>query len=517
MQHSKVLLELGPFKGVNQSQSAEHTAMDSAVDARNITTDDGAIRTVRGTGVLTRMDQVQNFPQTHSIHAIGSNILGLYYKQNGAQRGIGVYCVNGNNVTLDTGSYMETATNVTIVHTLNMQGYHNDVYQPLLAVSLLIETASSKRAVVQAFTQSGANSFKVDLNKGMYLATYVYRLFTANAPHNTNHITYSRLMDPSVFQVDGSLLASAGELAIADIQDGDIVGLFTATDSMLIFKRNGVWRALGSTVQKIELTRLDGTLRPIGGENCVLLGGISYFMTQEGIAQFDGLRVRLLPENAYLRSLWQTLFPPGGSPYTNAVRMIAHRQKIYCLFRSPSVLVVFDTQRRTFSVLEGHGAGSITSGSDFAHPQSNMAPLLICHNAPAIIQLEHGNRYFAGFSAGAPAYSPIEAYWETPRIGLPGISKIKSTQRIYINANGLPMDGTDPDTNPARLRVALYSERDNDAPRQRDIVLHDQSMPTIQMPRLRHRGRVLKMRIQNLNGCAFCIPNMTVRMRDKEV
>lgn len=230
-------------------------------------------------------------------------------------------------------------------------------------------------------------------------------------------------------------------------RDGDVVTAlrtFHAQDHLAVFKRKKVFALMGQDMDNFQLSEARAEPGAVGPNAVVEHGGLLYYISEEGICAYNGLKSVNL-SRMKLKNTWATV---NGSVIE---RSCAGKWNGLLWFGVPTgssaypdLVIVYDHSTGAFWPMSG------ISPSSFASWNDGIGDVFVAGGGAEgyVIQLETGT---TDFEAG------IDAYWESPVLGTDNAEARKKLYRAYV--------ANEPDTSGAVLfAYAVGGQRERATP-----------------------------------------------------
>jgi hypothetical protein len=274
---------------------------------------------------------------------------------------------------------------------------------------------------------------------------------------------------------EGEANQHGGFINCASWDGGKVIGLKVIFDDVLIFKTKTIYKIYGNypgNYRKVELFSSEGA---ISDKSIVKAHNKAYFVANEGIFMYDGTNV--IPISNKIKNTWKNI----NKAYLNKSCGIFFNNKYVIAVPEGNstvnnLIIEFDTVTNSFSLIRGLTVNSFIEYGD---------KLLFSDNSSLIKEYN---------SSGSMA----NAVYETGFTDLGSIDSTKETEYLYFVGNG---SGT--------VRITCITERDIlgksiDVPLTNTIGTYKK--------KLKNKGRLLKLKIQNVNNASFTLSNIKLTM-----
>lgn len=302
--------------------------------------------------------------------------------------------------------------------------------------------------------------------RSAFLALHYERLWAAGKPGEPDAVYWSRAYDPKDFTSDPQLPEKGGGMVLVPTWNGGSVrALMTLFGDVVVFKDYDIHRIIGTYPGNYEVRRVHGVVGPLAARSIVTDGTACYFWGRDGLCLYDGVRAVPIADQ-HLQGLIRQLSPQAAQQAVAAI----HKGVLHLSLPSPGVVVQYDLRRQTYMLRRG---------------------------IPVDAFLPYGDRLL--FASGQNVYvwdegedndgAPIEAFWQTPWTDLGRKDVVKTVTGLYLHGEGSGL-----------IRATLQTEG-----RQK---IRESAFPIgcgrLRIP-VRLRGRRFRLRLENVDGSAFCI------------
>lgn len=318
--------------------------------------------------------------------------------------------------------------------------------------------------------------------KGKYLELHYDRLWLAGDTDNPDRV-YFTTADVNGFDIDDWTYPTeeaeanqhGGFIDCSSWDGGKIIGLKVIFDDVLIFKNKTIYKTFGTypgNYQKVELFSSEGG---IADRSIVKAHNKAYFVASEGIFVYDGTNV--LPISQKLQNTWKTL---NKDYLYKSVGVFYENKYILAVPEGNStvnnLIIEFNTDTNAYTLVRG-----ITVNSFLEYNNE----LLFADNIGYINKYENSG-------------SMSNAVYETGLTDLGYINATKNTQNLYFVGSG---NGD--------IKITCITDRKPEGT-VKIITLTNTEKPYIK--KLKARGRLIGVKIENVNGSSFNIKNFKIQL-----
>lgn len=248
-----------------------------------------------------------------------------------------------------------------------------------------------------------------------------------------------------------------------------ITGLYALSNQLLIFKRDSLYRLLGDRPSNFRILPVDAVFSEPKHMACARYGDRLYFLSDAGLCFFDGQTVR---RPASYRALHRLLQACDMSRCEAAVS----GDTLYFAVRETAgpyndLLIEYSPVRDAFMVRRGFRIAGLCAAR---------GKLYALTDARHVVVFD-GSADYDG--------TPIDAWWETPRIDLGSKLHQKALGELACTGAG----------DPVRIAVLCRGNRYD------SVLTFPPHADTVAETVLRGEGRVFRLRFENRDGGAFSI------------
>lgn len=265
-----------------------------------------------------------------------------------------------------------------------------------------------------------------------------------------------------------------GFIDIPSFDGGSIIGLKAVFDDLLVFKNKSIFRIFGSHPNDFEIERLFSANGGIADKSIVVFENGCYFVAEDGLYFFNGSQVQNITPK--IKNTWNRInkdtinkatATKNGSKYVLAVPT---ENSIFNNF-----IIEYDTLTDTFMFKENEY--NITHLTEF-----------------------NGNILYANASKEITLYNKStcdsDLIYETKYYDLEAPQARKEIEYVYFTASGT-----------GDIQITLETER---KPKTKTVTLTDTLKPY--RVKLKNKGRLMKLKIENVNKSNFVLKELFVSL-----
>jgi hypothetical protein len=322
--------------------------------------------------------------------------------------------------------------------------------------------------------------------KGKYIDLHYERIWMAGDSSNPNRVYFSAANDDGFFPDDWTYPVSEGEanqhggfIEMPTWDGGNIIGLKVVFNDVLIFKTKTIFRIFGTYPGNYTKDQIFASEGAIADKSIASANNRCFFVAKEGIFVFDGTNVVKITDK--ICDTWETL---NKNALDKSVGYYYKNKYIVAVPEGEStennLIIEYDTVNDSFMLKRGR---TINAFLDFDNK-------LLYTDSSGTIQEYNNGSTFNGQN--------ILAYWETGTNDKGYPNATKSSQYLYFIGSG---NGT--------VKFICTTERGS-----KEILVTLTSVEKPYKVKLKNKGRIIGIRIENVNGCDFNIvaPTLTLEM-----
>lgn len=448
------------FLGVHQGMDEALMPSNLAADAQNMDTSGGSLAVSRGCLRYIAQALPGNIRTLAGFHNRTAGVWQLLAATDSA-----LYVAqDGTWRTLRTGLLSGLFASV------NYQIGEKDV--------LILSNGVDAALIWDGSTLSPANG----IPRAAFLALHYERLWAGGKPGEPDAVYWSRAYDPQDFTGDAALPEKGGGMVLIPTWNGGGVRqLMTLFGDVVVFKDYDIHRVIGTYPGNYEVRRVHGVVGPLAPRSIVTDGTACYFWGREGLCLYDGVRAAPIAAQPLKKLI-------GSIPAHSAARACAaiHRGVLYLALpeggEQNDLVLEYDLHRQTYMLRRGVTVDAFLPFGE------------------QLLFAGGGEVFIWGEGSGYDG-APLHAYWQTPWTDLGRKDVVKTVTALYLYGEGA-----------GRVRATLQTEG-----RQKT---RESAFPVgrgrMRIP-IRLRGRRFRLRLENVEGSAFCIgAGVSVRMELEE-
>lgn len=470
MASGEMLIDIGTFRGIDQSQGAVNTDIRTSPDMANFVIESGAMVSAPGA-----TQWAKDLPVTGGETTI---MEAAYHRDDGSTDFRLIAGSGGNLYRLEEGEWVQMGS-----------GYKSDRWD---AINYRKNTEewhiiTNGQDAVQYAARDSHEYLPVEgvPAEGRYIALSDERLWLGGVDKDQEIVYWSWDNDPNNWSVDLENPEQGGGFIYIRTHDGTrVVAVKALLNDVVIFKDRSLHRITGSYPGEYELIQVYGSTGPISENTIVSSGGYVYFLCADGLCVYNGVtvqplalsggdnRLKMLAERINRRAadkacsvIWKekmyVALPIDGSEINNAVLIWDMSEKIYMLM----------TEYRVDSWLVYHGDGA--------------ERLLFARNNRIMVM-------DGDMNDGAE----IKSRWISPWVDVGGKNAKKSSGRVYMSIEAHTVDGSTP-----KIKLIMKSDKKT---REKEVEIKKSGMTVIR-PRVKVRGRMLRFGIETAEGTRITI------------
>lgn len=313
--------------------------------------------------------------------------------------------------------------------------------------------------------------------KGKFIELHKERLWIAGNIDNRDRLYFSSAYDINdwTFPVaPEEANEHGGYIDIPSFDGGKIIGIKTVFDDLLIFKNKSIFRIFGSHPSNFEIERLFSANGGIADKSIVVFENGCYFVAEDGLYFFNGSQVENITHK--IKNTWKRInkeviekatATKNGSKY---VLVIPVNNSLF-----NNLIIELDTLTDSFMIKENNY--EITNIIEF-----------------------NGNILYADSTKNIKLYNKSicdsDLIYETKYYDLETPHARKEIEYIYFTASGT-----------GDIKLTLETERKSNS---KIITLTDTLKPY--RVKLKNKGRLVKLKIENVNKSSFILKELFVSL-----
>ena len=471
MANGEIILDIDSFQGIDQSADGAHKYIRTSPDMSNFIIRRGKMMSAPGATKGAPDLPVNDDGETTILEA-------AYHRTDGTTEFRIIAGAGGNLYKLQDGAWVQVGS-----------GYKSNAWD---AINYRKDTEEwhiiTNGADPIQYSAADDTAYQA-LEGAPVLAKYITlsdeRLWIGGIPDEQEGVYWSWDNDPNNWAVDLEHPEQGGGFIHIRSHDGTkIVGVKTLLNDVVIFKDRSLHRIVGSYPGEYELVEVYGNTGPISENTIVSSGANVYFLCAEGLCVYSGMTVQTLALSAgdnrlagiaerinraaaqkacsaIADGVMYIAIPIDGSSYNNAV-------------------IVYDMTSGIYTLTENYRVDSW-----LVHHGENNETLLFARGKSVMAMTGDTND-------GAR----IDAHWLSPWFDTGTKSAKKTTGRVYMSIEAKSVTDEQPS-----ILLTMESEKKR---REKIVTIKKDGMNVIR-PRVKLRGRMLRMGIKTLNGARITI------------
>ena len=259
----------------------------------------------------------------------------------------------------------------------------------------------------------------IDSAPGLGAMTLHYeRIWGIGDTKNPNTVYYSAESDFSDWDTTAEN-ADAGKLDVTTFDGDSFIGIANVFDDVVLYRKKTLFRITGSSPSNYQLKQIPAASGAVGANAIANNGRYSFYIGQDGIYSYDGIRASLIEDNR-LRFLFENRV--NQSMLYNACAVI-FGNKLYAAV--PVDEAVYNNLVIEYDITSG--VFNIRSGVDIINFGVFRNELIFADNAGYVCVFDGSDKYKG---------TNIEAHYETPFFDFDNKNVTKTLDSIYFTAKG---------------------------------------------------------------------------------
>lgn len=320
--------------------------------------------------------------------------------------------------------------------------------------------------------------------KGKFMDLHYERIWMAGTTENPNRVYFSTANVDGFFPDDWTYPISEGEanqhggfIELPTWDGSNIIGLKVVFNDVLVFKTKTIFRVFGTNPSNYTKDQIFATDGAIADKSIASAGNRCYFIAKEGMFVFDGTNVMKISDK--INDTWETL----NKSLLNKATGYCYKNKYIAAVpegnsTTNNLIIEYDMINDSIMLKRGR---VVNSFADFDNK-------LLYTNESDDIQIYNEGNTFDNL--------PIIAFWETGISNQGKPDAVKTAQYLYFTGSG---DGD--------VKFICKTER---GLKEKIVTLTSIDKPY--KVKLRNKGRIIGLRIENINGSDFNIISPTLVM-----
>lgn len=310
--------------------------------------------------------------------------------------------------------------------------------------------------------------------KGEFIELHYDRLWIAGDKENPDRVYFSTasvngadIEDFTIPVEEAEANQHGGFIDVRSYDGGKIIGLKVIFNAIVIFKNKTAYKVFGNSPDNYELVQLFSSSGAIADKSICVGNNGAYFLNNDGIYYYDGTNTNLISQkiNKTIASMNENYSSKSvGYFYNNKYYLAIPTGKS----TTNNVLIVFDTMKNSFTL---HDIGSIVNFIEFNNK-------LCFASGTKVKMLNSGDTY-------------LPMIWETPSYDYGAKNARKNSSYIYFRGRG---NGS--------VKFTVITER-----KEKVLEVPLTSTEVLYRKKLKNKGRMFKLRIENVDNCFVEITN----------
>lgn len=474
--------------GINQYIDKSLLKMNQSPSASNCNTDDGTLRTHKGTAKYTSAVLPSSIKTLiPCFTGLGELLVASNGKLSKLSNDsyVDIYNALTNN-NLDYINFEVAGTKVLIVG--------NGVDNTLIYDGTIIRKLLNRRPT---YDDTGVLNGYVDANgvvhattadittyapKCKFIELHYNRIWASGDIDNPNRVYFSSTgvngQDPEDWTapVEEAEANQHGGFEDMPTWDGGVViGLKVVFNDLLVFKNKTIFKVFGTNPSNYTKVQLFNSNGAIADKSIATGSNRAFFLNTDGIYQYDGTNVNLVSQA--IKDIVSRINPTYvdkacgifyGNKYLLAVPLDTSTIN--------NAVIEYNVDLNTYNLVEGV---NINSFAEF--------------NSKLLFVTESGKMCIYNFGTSFDG-EQIAMYWETGTTDLGSKNSIKTTNDIYFIGSG---DGS--------VKFTLTTNRKSTI-----VIVPLTAEEKMYKKRVNNYGRTIKLKIENVNGSNICIKSPEV-------
>ena len=310
--------------------------------------------------------------------------------------------------------------------------------------------------------------------RGKFIELHYDRLWIAGDKNNPDRVYFSTagvngadIDDWTAPIEEAEANQHGGFIDVRSYDGGEIIGLKVIFNNIVIFKNKTAYKIFGDNPSNYELVQLFSSSGAIADKSICVGNNGAYFLNNDGIYFYDGTNTNLISQK-----INKTISRMNSNYSKNSVGCY-YNNKYYLAIpvdnsSTNNLLIEYDTTTNSFVTQE---IGEITSFAEIDNK-------LYFSSADKIKSLTEGDTY-------------LPLYWETPNYDFGYKNSRKNSNYIYFRGRG---NGS--------VKFRVITEK-----KEKSLEIPLTSTETLYRKKLKNKGRMFKMIIENVNNSYIEIIN----------
>lgn len=465
-----MIMDIGTFRGLDQSQGGTHQDVRTSPDMANFIIEKGRMKSAPGA-----KQWGPALPETGGETMI---MEAAYHRNDGSTEFRLIAASGGKLYRLENDQWI-----------LSGSGYGSDRWD-----GLNYRKNNEEWHIITNGTDAAQYASRDDGNyrtlegvpaKGKYIALSDERLWLGGVNDDQEVVYWSWDNDPNNWEVDLEHPEQGGGFIYIRTHDGTkVIAVKALLNDVVVFKDRSLHRITGSYPGEYELVNVYGSGGPISENTIVSSGASVFFLCAEGLCVYNGMTVQTLALSNGDNRLTALADRINRAAAEKACSVI-HEGVMYVALptdgsETNNAVIVWDMTENIYTLLTEYRVDS----------------WLVYHdNGKEELLFTRGDRVMT-MSGGTNDGAPINAHWISPWFDAGSKSARKTSGRVYMTVEAESLTEA-----PAQIMLTMESEKKK---RSKIIEIKKSGINVIR-PRVKLRGRLLRMGIETVNGSGLTI------------
>lgn len=456
--------------GINEYLAEGLIKQYEAVSAKNSNIDSGSLKTVKEPSIVQTMNS--------NIHSLSVYYDGLYKH---IITGVGtelykgvdkIYNISGSN--FDSLNFEYKGKKILVLVS------ENDT--PLLVSNDEIRSLKNRRPVyndqgtltgyadADGNIKGTENEVTTYAPKGRFIELHYDRLWIAGDNTNPDRVYFSTasvngadIEDFTAPIEEAEANQHGGFIDVRSYDGGKIIGLKVVFNALVIFKNKSAYKVFGSNPGNYELVQLFSSNGAVADKSICVGNNGAYFLNNDGIYFYDGTNTNLISQK-----INNTIKNMNSNYADKSVAIFSDSKYIVSIPTGNSTTnnttIIYDTKTSSFMIYD---IGNINS--------------YVEHNNKVLMAT---NNYIKSLFGGT---NTLPLNWTSPFIDFGFKNTRKMSNYIYFRAKGN-----------GNIKFSLETEK-----KTKTLEVALTPVETLYRKKLKNKGRMMKLIIENVNGSEF--------------
>lgn len=470
MASGDMIMDISTFRGLDQSQSGVHKDIRTSPDMANFVIADGMMMSAPG---------ARAWGPALPVSSEGATIMeAAYHRADGSTEFRLIAGAGGNLYRLDGSSWVQVGS-----------GYKSDKWDAINyrknTEEWHIITNGADEIQYSAKDSASYQALEGAPVKARCITLSDERLWIGGVDDDQEVVYWSWDNDPNNWSVDLENPQQGGGFIYIRTHDGTkVIAVKALLNDVVIFKDRSLHRITGSYPGEYELVNVYGETGPISENTIVSTGGSVFFLCAQGLCLYNGMTVETLALSAGDSRLEQLAGRINRAAADRACSVI-HKGIMYVALpidgsTANNAVIIYDMTEGIYTLLTGYRVDSW-----LVYHAENTEKLLFTR----------GNRVME-MAGDTNDGQLIDAHWLSPWFDAGTKSARKTTGRVYLSIEARSMTGGKP-----QIMLTMESEKKT---REKIVEIKKEGINVIR-PRVKLRGRIIRMGIRTVNGTRLTI------------